>query len=122
MDIDFLTHYLQLLHGYEDVSIQTCSTRNALRKLSEAGKITRESCECLLLAYDYLKTIESHIRVFDMKSISSFPKDLSKIDGLVRSMKYLDSNNQDTAKKFMDEYRETTGKVRLIFNEVFRIS
>ncbi len=121
MDIDFLTHYLQLLYGYENSSLRTCSTRNALRKLFEAEKISRENCETLLQTYDYLKTIESHIRVFDMKSISTFPKDVGKNDGLLQSMNFLDKNIQIAAEQFKGEYRSNTQKARLIFNEIFRI-
>lgn len=119
MDIDFLTHYLQLVCGCEDKTLRTTSTRHALRKLTEAGKINKESSKFLLEAYDYLKSMESHLRVFDMKSISTFPKDINKIEGLVRSMDYLDDNYQVAAKSFMDEYKSTTQKVRKIFNDIF---
>jgi len=122
MDIDFLTHYLQLLHGHEYPSLRTCSTRKALRKLSEAGKIDKGVSKSLLQAYDYLKTIESHIRVFDMKSISTFPKDLDKNVGLVRSMNYQDNNVEHAAGQFMDDYKNITKKTRNIFNDIFKLS
>ena len=122
MDIDFLTHYLQLLHGYEDASLRTASTRKALRKLSGAGKIDNEVSKFLLQAYDYLKTLESHIRVFDMKSISTFPKDLDKNIGLVRSMNYQDGNIEHAAGQFMDDYKNITKKTRNIFNDIFSLS
>ncbi|MCH8845777.1 MAG: hypothetical protein IIC11_03430 [Proteobacteria bacterium] len=121
MDIDFLTHYLQLLHGCEDESLRTSSTRQALIKLTEAGKINKKSSDCLLDAYDYLKTIESHLRVFDMKSISTFSKDADKITGLVRSMNYLDDNAQHAAKTFLDDYRSKTQSVRQIFRDIFSL-
>jgi len=118
MDIDFLTHYLQLLYGHENISLRTSSTRMALRQLSEAGKIDNEVSKFLLQAYDRLKTIESHIRVFDMKSISTFPKDVDKNDGLVRSMNYLDDNIENAAGQFIDDYRSITKKTRIIFNDI----
>ena len=118
MDIDFLTHYLQLLHGDEDRTLRTCSTRDALRKLSEAGAITKENAAFLLEAYDYLKTIESHLRVFDMKPINTFPKDVSNIDGLVRSMNYTDSDAGKSAGQFIDDYKKTSHKVRHIYNKI----
>jgi glutamate-ammonia-ligase adenylyltransferase len=118
MDIDFMTHYLQLLYGCEDKTLRTTSTRQALRKLTEAGKINKEVSKFLLEAYDYLKCIESHLRVFDMKSISTFPNDINKIEGLVRSMDYLDDNYQVAAKSFLDDYKSTTQKVRHIFNDI----
>ncbi len=122
MDIDFLTHYLQLLHGHEDRSLRTSSTRKALRKLSAAGKIDNEVSEFLLESYDYLKIIEGHIRVFDMKSISTFPKDIAKNVGLVRSMNYLDDNIENAAGQFIDDYRNMTQKTRNIFNEIFSLN
>ena len=118
MDIDFLTHYLQLLHGHENTLLRTSSTRMALRKLSEAGKIDNEVSKFLLQAYDQLKTIESHVRVFDMKSISTFPKDVDKNNGLVRSMNYLDDNIENAAGQFMDDYKSITKKTRIIFNDI----
>ncbi len=121
MDIDFLTHYLQLLYGYEDKSLRTSSTRNALRKLSEVGKIDNTDSKFLLEAYDYLKTIESHIRVFDMKSISVFAKDIDKIHELARSMDYFDENIQDAATRFMGDYRNTAQRVRQIFNDILNL-
>jgi len=121
MDIDFLTHYLQLLHGHENTSLRTSSTRKALRKLAEAGKIDNKVSEFLLEAYDYLKTIESHIRVFDMKSISTFPKDIDNNVGLVRSMNYQDDNIENAAGQFMDDYKNITKKTRNIFNEIFSL-
>jgi glutamate-ammonia-ligase adenylyltransferase len=121
MDIDFLTHYLQLLHGHEDTSLRTSSTRTALRKLSAAGNIDNAVSKFLLEAYDYLKTIENHVRVFDMKSISTFPKDISKSVGLLRSMNYQDDNIENAAGQFMDDYRNMTQKTRNIFNEIFSL-
>jgi len=118
MDIDFLTHYLQLLHGHENTLPRTSSTRMALRKLSEAGKIDNEVSKYLLQAYDRLKTIESHIRVFDMKSISTFPKEVDKNNGLVRSMNYLDDNIENAAGQFIDDYKSITKKTRIIFNDI----
>lgn len=122
MDIDFVTHYLQLLHGYSNELLHTSSTRQALRKLSEAGVIDNADSQFLLEAYNYLKIIEGRIRVFDMKPISSFAKNIGDGDGLVRSMNFLNDNTQITAEQFTNEYKNTTQRVRCIFNKIFRIS
>ena len=39
MDIDFITHYLQLSHGKNHAELQTTSTRTALKRLSELNFI-----------------------------------------------------------------------------------
>ncbi|HKK16383.1 MAG TPA: hypothetical protein VJ981_06720, partial [Gammaproteobacteria bacterium] len=72
MDIDFLTHFLQLKYGHEHAKLKTSSTRHALQEAAELGLITGEQKDSLLKAYNYLKRIESALRVMDMKSISAF--------------------------------------------------
>jgi hypothetical protein len=57
-----------------------------------------------------------------MKSISSFPKDIAKSVGLVRSMNYQDDNFENAAGQFMHDYRNTTQKTRNIFNDIFSLS
>ena len=69
-----------------------------------------------------MKTIESHIRVFDMKSISSFLKDAGKNIGLLRSMNYQDDNIENAAGQFMDDYKNISKKTRNIFNDIFGLS
>ncbi len=118
MDIDFLTNYLQLLYGGEDKTLHTASTRQALRNLTEARKINKETSKFLLESYDYLKSMESHLRVFDMKSTSIFSKDLNKIEGLVRSMGYLNNNYHSAEKSFIDDYKSITQRIRRIFKDI----
>lgn len=118
MDIDFITHYLQLLHGDADQTLRTASTRQALTSLSAAGKLDPGKTELLLNAYDYLKTIEGHLRIFDMKSISTFSKEPDKLNGLVRSMGYFDESLEVSANKFLHDYQAKTRAVRQIFNDV----
>ena len=59
MDIDFITHYLQLKHGYRYPELQTPSTRQALRQLELLGILGNKQKSELLNAFDYLKKIES---------------------------------------------------------------
>ncbi len=118
MDIDFLSHYLQLLHGSADESLRTASTREALGRLTVSGKLAKNKSEKLLSAYNFLKMIEGHLRIFDMKSISTFSKEVDKLNSLVRSMGYVDEDVESSVNKFIDDYQATTQGVRQIFNDV----
>lgn len=115
MDIDFLTHYLQLKHGHRQPELKTASTRNALDQSAALGLLDREQADELLNAYDYLKRIESVLRVMDMKSISAFPASAEDNDRLARAMGHLDAEPIAAGEQFLHEYESVTAAVRQQF-------
>lgn len=107
MDIDFISHYFQLVGGHEHAELRTCSTREALRTLGRLGVIDTRTTTDLLNHYDYLKKVEMCLRLFDMKSVDAF--------------KTLDSDNRplsraighgDNVGRFLEEYETVTRSVR----------
>jgi glutamate-ammonia-ligase adenylyltransferase len=117
MDIDFLTHYLQLRHGHEYPGLRTPSTRSALRELNKAGFIDDHRSGELLVAYDFLKRLECVLRVADLKNVSAFstdPQDNAN-QRLSRAMGYLDADRKTATERFMQEYLQVTRRVRVHF-------
>ena len=114
MDIDFLTHFLQLAHGRKYPALQTASTRNALRQLARFGIIDNVQSGELLDAYDFLKKLEGVLRVADLKNISAFSSNIHDAGNqrLNRAMGYIDDDRKSATDKFMQEYLEITRKVR----------
>ncbi len=115
MDIDFLTHFLQLLHGKTHKGLQTANTRAALRQLGKVGIISEKVCNDLLSAYDFLKQIEGRLRVFDMKAISSFSQNVGDVHVLARAMGYLETDMDNAAERFLNDYLQATQAVRQYF-------
>jgi glutamate-ammonia-ligase adenylyltransferase len=118
MDIDFITHYLQLLHGSEHIDLRTPSTRKALRKLAEVGIITDKHSHDLLFAYNFLKRIENCLRIMELKNISAFSQNPDDVHTLARAMDYLDDNVDMAAEKFLARYNQITQNVRSHFNHL----
>ena len=118
MDIDFITHYLQLKHGYQYPELQTPSTRQALRQLEQSDILNNKQKSELLDAYDYLKKIESSLRVMDLKSISAFPQDPFKVHALSRAMGYINEDKDAAAGEFINAYQLITQQVRNHFNDL----
>jgi glutamate-ammonia-ligase adenylyltransferase len=118
MDIDFITHYLQLLHGAEHVDLRTSSTRNALRKLADLEIISAKQSHDLLNAYDFLKRIENCLRIMDLKNISAFSQNPEDVHALARAMEHLDKNADMAAEKFLAQYNQVTQCVRSHFNNL----
>jgi len=114
MDIDFLTHYFQLSYGYKYPKLQTGSTRKALRILEKLKIINTDTKEFLLNAYNFLKTVEANLRMFDMKSISTFPEDINQHEAIARSMGY-EISDIEKSKDFLEKYVSVTDTVRSHF-------
>jgi len=114
MDIDFITHFLQLKYGYNNSQMKTCSTRTALETAGNDGLIESDSAANLLQSYDFLKRVEASIRLFDMKSISDFPQSPEAHQPLARAMAYIDGEPDE----FLNVYRQVTGSVRDEFAKI----
>jgi len=115
MDIDFLTHYLQLQHGLNIKEVQSHSTRLILGQLELKGILDSGICKDLRDAYDFLKKLEGRLRVFDMKAISSFSKDVNNIHRLSRAMGFLGEDRNHAVQAFSDTFIEVTRRVRKHF-------
>ena len=114
MDIDFLTHYLQLSHGYTCPELRTGSTRAALRLLAEKQLMAATVVTELLQAYDFLKRIEASVRLFDMKPVSAFSTLTSEHLPVAAALGYVG----DAAPDFAERYKDVTAYVRKQFREV----
>lgn len=116
MDIDFLTHYFQLRYGHEQESLQTGSTRTALEQLKQLKILDADHADTLLAAYDFLKRIETRLRLFDMKAISAFPQEPTAHIPLARAMGYFDEDK----KYFVENYLSVTDEVRTLFDHYLK--
>ena len=114
MDIDFITHYLQLSHGKSHAALRTTSTRTALTYLSELDYIDSETASFLLTAYNYLKKAEICMRLIDLKPSSTIPADHKQNAVLSRGMSYAD----DQTGEFMEEFLGIREKVREAFTRL----
>lgn len=110
MDIDFITHFFQLRYGIKEKVLQTASTRDAIRQLENSRYINNNDKKTLLDSYEFLKQAETALRLFDLKSVDSFPSDVNSNVSLAKAMGF--GNNVDG---FMDKYLEITAEVRQLF-------
>ncbi len=113
MDIDFISHYFQLLYGHQYAELQTCATRHALLTLGQLGMADSQITRQLIGHYDYLKRVEMCLRLFDMKSVDSFRSTDTDITPLSRSM-----GHGDNTRLFIEEFESVTRSVRSRFDEL----
>ncbi len=118
MDIDFLTHFLQLAYGHEYKQLRSASTRQVLRAASDLGLLHKRTAASLLNAYDFYKQSESALRVFDMKTISKVSKNRKEMLPLARALGYMDYDSEQAVEKYQNELKRLRNQVREQFENV----
>ena len=112
MDIDFITHFLQLKYGFENPDLRKRSTRVVLAEASQSGYLQENEAQTLLSDYDYFKTLETCLRLFDMKSISSFATHIDNDHALVRALEF---SGTEAATLFLDDFDMRRRRTRITF-------
>ena len=64
-ELELFVHALQVLHGGRNISLQTASTTNALRTISELKLLPSAECEFLESAYWQLRRFENEIQAYE---------------------------------------------------------
>ncbi len=91
MDVDFVCHYLQLGHGRRVPALQSCSTRDILTCSEQAGLLPAEAAGELRRGYEFLRRLETCLRLFDLKNVSSFSIEPEDCMPLLRAMGFAEA-------------------------------
>ena len=113
MDIDFMTHYLQLAHGHARAQLRTPSTREALQVAGALGLLGPEVVQDLQFAYEFLRRVENCLRLFDLKNVSAMTLSDEALDPLCRAFGFSDDHAG-----FLDQFTRITTTVRGCFDEL----
>ncbi|MHC4409384.1 MAG: [protein-PII] uridylyltransferase family protein, partial [Planctomycetota bacterium] len=113
-DVEYVIQFMQLLHGARLPAVRDPNTLSALRKLEAHGLILREERDVLDDAYRFLRLVEHRLQLVQGAQVHRIPSDEDGIRRLARRCGFVD------AESFMTAYRTKAGKVRAIFNTLFR--
>jgi glutamate-ammonia-ligase adenylyltransferase len=113
VDIEFLVQVLQLIHGKNNVNLQTPNTLAGLESLALAGIIKNEMAQSLRDAYDLLRKIEGRLRLLDVRLGHVLPNGNRERNQLANLL------NRESGEALADEVFQTTAWVRNVFDEVF---
>ncbi|GJM05384.1 MAG: hypothetical protein DHS20C09_13750 [marine bacterium B5-7] len=118
MDIDFLTHFLQLAYGAKCPGLRSVSTRQVLKESAKLGFINEKTALELLSIYDFYKKSEAALRVFDMKSISKVSKDTKSLLPLARATGFFDDDQDKAVAEYEDRLMQYRDRVRVMFESI----
>jgi glutamate-ammonia-ligase adenylyltransferase len=110
MDVDFACHYLQLAHGHRIAALQSCSTRSVLHGAVAAGCVTASLAADLSSGYEFLRRVETCLRLFDLRNVSSFVLEPRECEPLARAM-----NFADDTEGFIRALQDAAARIRTRF-------
>ena len=117
VDIEFLAQALELRFGPSDPALRVPGTRGALRALASAGRLPADAAALLLENYEFLRRVETALRLDANRAVSWFPADPAELEALARWMGFAGTG------LFMEEHlrrlaqsRETFVKIRSLLD------
>lgn len=121
VDIEFIAQYLQLRHGKNHPGIRLPGTYTALRSLKKAGLLEEDQYRILMRAYEFLRQLESRMRIVSNQVASDLSRAPAQLHQLARRMGYTDEAAPDgAAGQLLADYELMSAGVREVFERILR--
>lgn len=114
-DIEFSVQLLQLVHGRSDVLLRSSNTIDALRSLATWGYVGREEATKLEHSYRFLRTLEHHLQLRNLRRTHTLPDDQHELLTLARSI----GIRSDPVETLLRQWKEHAKDVRRIHEKLF---
>ena len=111
-DIWFLVQAFQLRFASADPGLQVTGTRVALRALAAAGLFDLATADRILGDYEFLRGIETALRLDANRAVSALPPEAEGREALARWMGFPD------AQAFMSEHLRRLGETRQMYDKM----
>jgi glutamate-ammonia-ligase adenylyltransferase len=116
-DIEFLVQLLQLKYGGGDPELRATNTWDALRALRDRKLLSAEEYDALRASYDFLREVESRLRIVHNRSLDELPQTPAGLETLARRLGF-EPGRQDAGRCFLAELERHTTLTRDIFLRV----
>jgi len=114
VDVEFLTQYLQLLHGGQHPELHTQKTLELLKIMSGLGIVSESDGEILLQGYKSLRRLENKLRLLYDKSMNQLNVSGSELTRIARSLGY-EKGAQGPDTQLLNDYHQITENIRGVF-------
>jgi len=118
VDIEFLADCLRLTHGHAKPAIRRPGTMAALAAMRREGLLNAREHEGLLTALQFLRSVESRIRIVWDMSRNRIPEDADQRNRLARRLGYVDTDAFAAGDALLGEYEYYTKATREVFETV----
>ena len=112
VDVEFLVQMFQLKYGRERLALRKPNTWEALGALREAGLLSDLEHESLRTGYDFLRRVQSRLRIVHNRSLDEAPQAIEELEKLARRLGY------EAGGRFLEELEKHTTQIRDLFRRL----
>jgi glutamate-ammonia-ligase adenylyltransferase len=113
-DVEFLVQLFQLKYGASLPAMQTPNTRAALDALRTAGLLSVAEHAALRSGYDFLRLVESRLRVVTNRAADALPESPDDLAKLARRLGY-ELGDGPPGDRFLADFEAHTAHTRALF-------
>ena len=114
-DVEFAVQLLQLVHGRADRKLRSGTTLVALQSLIDGGYVGRRDGAVMAEAYEFLRTLEHRIQLFQLKRTHIVPDGVDELRRIGRSMGFRTNPADNLVREWHSHQRE----VRRLHEKLF---
>jgi len=116
-DIEFLVQLLQLKYAGAAPDLRATNTWDALAALSARGRLDGDESRALRSSYDFLREVESRLRIVHNRSLDELPPTPEGLQMLARRLGF-EPGPEDAGGRFLAELERHTTQTRDLFLRV----
>jgi glutamate-ammonia-ligase adenylyltransferase len=119
IDIEFIVQMYRLKYGRAHPAVRQPNTWLALDALHNAKLIHAEEHATLRSCYDFMRTVESRLRIYHNRSLDELPESPDDLEKLAKRMGCEPTPDATSGQVFLQELEQHTHATRHLFKELF---
>jgi glutamate-ammonia-ligase adenylyltransferase len=118
VDVEFLVQLFQLKYGRQVQPLRTTNTWKALEALRGATLLSESEYAVLRAGYDFLRQVESRLRIVHNVSQDELPESADDLEKLARRLGFEKTVTRNASSPFVAELERHTTAIRSLFLEI----
>ncbi|HEV2949290.1 MAG TPA: bifunctional [glutamate--ammonia ligase]-adenylyl-L-tyrosine phosphorylase/[glutamate--ammonia-ligase] adenylyltransferase [Gemmataceae bacterium] len=118
VDVEFLVQLLQMKYGRKQPALRTPNIWQALDALRKAGLLSEADQRILRASYDFLRLVESRLRIVHNRSLDELPEGKEDLEKLARRMGCDPFFGASAADRFLADLERNTQQTREVFDRL----
>jgi glutamate-ammonia-ligase adenylyltransferase len=112
VDVEFLVQLFQLKYGRDVPALRCPNTWAALEALASAGLLNAADYEILRAGYDFLREVESRLRIVHNIILDELPSNPEDLEKLARRLGFESGPEGSPSQQFLAELEKHTSQIR----------
>ncbi len=120
IDIEFILQMYRLKYGRTHPAVCEPNAWQTLDALHAAKLISVDEHRALRSSYDFMRTVESRLRIFHNRSLDELPESAEDLEKLARRIGCEAAADRSAAQVFLQVLEQHTTQTRQLFHELFQ--